>query len=268
MTAGRLSRPSHRKRFSVTGTRAPSNIVERTIGVLWNRDKPMKAQHREYYDLLGVLSDASQDEIKKAFRAKAKECHPDHHPGDAEKESTFKRLSIVYGVLSNPDSRRHYDETGDGPQIDNILTEVYGLIIQTFQTLKKAAGDDILYGDPFKRMKDVFTESKDDAEGHIKKLKSQNDRNDKLIKKITHKAGGKDSFLHLALAEEKRENGRQMERAKHAIEIMDRACAVLDEFTFKAEKRIDNVTDRRSRVFSFGFGSHTFDVDSMFGTKS
>jgi DnaJ-class molecular chaperone len=204
--------------------------------------------HREYYDILGVQPDASQEDIKKAFRAKAKECHPDHHPGDAAKERAFKLLSIAYGVLCDTDKRKHYDETGSGPAID-IMGEVYGLIVQTFQKIVQAGGDDVLYSDPLKRMKDLFTESKGQAEGHIQKMTACNERNDKLIKKITHRDVGKGSFLHMALEQEKRQNASNMEKARHAIEIMDRACEVLDEFTFKADKRKEDVFDHRRSPF-------------------
>jgi molecular chaperone DnaJ len=67
-------------------------------------------QQKNYYSVLGVDEKASQADIKKAFRTLAKECHPDHHPGDAGAEARFKDISEAYEVLSDVAKRKKYDE--------------------------------------------------------------------------------------------------------------------------------------------------------------
>ncbi len=69
-------------------------------------------EKRDYYEVLGVDKKASADEIKKAYRKKAIQYHPDRNPGDKEAEEKFKEAAEAYDVLSNPDKRARYDQFG------------------------------------------------------------------------------------------------------------------------------------------------------------
>ena len=70
------------------------------------------ADKRDYYEVLGIDKSASADDIKKAYRKKAKEFHPDLHPGDKECEQKFKEVNEAYEVLSDADKRAKYDQYG------------------------------------------------------------------------------------------------------------------------------------------------------------
>ncbi|MGI6189020.1 MAG: molecular chaperone DnaJ [Clostridiales bacterium] len=71
---------------------------------------------RDYYEVLGIERNASDDEIKRAYRRLAKKYHPDLNPGDAEAEAKFKEINEAYNVLINPETRAQYDRFGhEGP---------------------------------------------------------------------------------------------------------------------------------------------------------
>ncbi|MDD4589679.1 MAG: molecular chaperone DnaJ [Parabacteroides sp.] len=69
---------------------------------------------RDYYEVLGVDKNATADEIKKAYRKKAIQFHPDKNPGNKEAEENFKEAAEAYDVLSNPQKRQRYDQFGFG----------------------------------------------------------------------------------------------------------------------------------------------------------
>ena len=96
---------------------------------------------RDYYEVLGVAKNASEAEIKKAYRKLAIKYHPDRNPGDKEAEEKFKEAAEAYNVLSDPDKRARYDQYGfaaeqmgggaggfdfGGMDINDFLRNVFG----------------------------------------------------------------------------------------------------------------------------------------------
>src|ERR1700694_5463043 len=96
---------------------------------------------RDYYETLGVKRDASDDDIKKAYRKLARRYHPDRNPGDKQAEARFKEISEAHDVLGDPEKRKQYDRgagtfggftSGQGPGgfdvggFGDILSNLFG----------------------------------------------------------------------------------------------------------------------------------------------
>lgn len=96
---------------------------------------------KNYYEILGVDSSASTEEIKKAFRRVARESHPDANPDDPEAEARFKLAAEAYEVLSDPERRRRYDH-GDTIDLSDLFRGTGGLD----DLLRSVFGDSGFFG--------------------------------------------------------------------------------------------------------------------------
>lgn len=97
------------------------------------RKPARKVQEMEFYDVLGVPSNATQAEIKKAYYMKAKQNHPDRHPDDPEAHTKFQKIGQAYQVLSDETLRANYDAGGQSgvegaPKVDSatLFAMIFG----------------------------------------------------------------------------------------------------------------------------------------------
>ena len=67
----------------------------------------------DYYKILGVKKDIAQDDLRAAYKKRAKQFHPDLHPNDPKAKAKFQALNEAYDVLSDPEKRKKYDQYGE-----------------------------------------------------------------------------------------------------------------------------------------------------------
>jgi molecular chaperone DnaJ len=108
--------------------------------------------HRDFYNVLGVARNASQDDIKKAYRNLAMRWHPDRNPGNEEVVQRFKDITEAYRTLSDPEKRARYDRLGplytpDGrpPRPDEVSEVVGTMFGNLFRRRGAQPGEDLRY---------------------------------------------------------------------------------------------------------------------------
>ena len=78
---------------------------------------------KDYYDILEIKKNATEKEIKQAYRKLARKYHPDVNPGDSSAETKFKEINKAYEVLSDPEKRKKYNQFGDNWQYADQFTK-------------------------------------------------------------------------------------------------------------------------------------------------
>jgi len=105
-------------------------------------------QKRDYYEILGIRKDASDQEIKSAYRKLAIQHHPDKNAGNKEAEEKFKEGAEAYSVLSDPDQRARYDRFGHAG-VSSSAGGFQGFDPDIFSDFSDILGDFFGFGDIF-----------------------------------------------------------------------------------------------------------------------
>jgi len=122
---------------------------------------PLAAAKKDYYELLAVNRNASEDDLKKAYRKLALQYHPDRNPGDKQAEEKFKEISEAYSVLSDAQKRAQYDQFGhaafgdggpagggfdfSGGGFEDVFGDIFGEFFGGGRRRGQSRGDDLRY---------------------------------------------------------------------------------------------------------------------------
>ena len=105
-------------------------------------------QKKDYYKILGLQKTASQDDIKKAYRKLAVKYHPDKNAGNKQAEQKFKQISQAYGVLSDPQKRKQYDNPvhSFNPFSGSPFQDQYDSVFESFFTNRRSRSGSPFFG--------------------------------------------------------------------------------------------------------------------------
>jgi curved DNA-binding protein CbpA len=177
-----------------------------------------------YYDELGVPTNATNEEIRAAFRRKAKKLHPDRNGGDAEK---MARANRAYETLSAPTKRLTYDRTGEDapPPTDKIAQDTVLKNVMEWFTAEHNSGD--LIGDVTKRLD---YEQRGLLQQTIEGGKVAK-RLEKRLKKLKYRGKAHD-FLSVSLNFRITQVRQEVERLKDQAAMLDRAKELLKAYEY------------------------------------
>jgi len=193
----------------------------------------------DLYETLGVDKDASPEEIKAAYRRRAKDCHPDKNGGDPDKAEEFKQVALAHRVLSDEEERAHYDRTGGTrSKANDPETQARNEIITTFMTVVTALKpEDVAHSNLVELTAKGLEAHRQDGRNCVrecdKSLKKLN-----AVKKRLQKKEAADPFLEAVIEGSIAAAERATAQAVDGIAILDKALDLLlnsYEYDFEAD---------------------------------
>lgn len=170
---------------------------------------------KNLYEILDVRKDASESDIKKAYRKKAQSSHPDKEGGD---EELFKAVQKAYEILSDANKRKHYDETGEeskGNLNNDVIESLIGIVLNVVQ------GNDVKRNNILETAITLVHRQQDAHRSKRKQAETQYERLAEAARRIKC-VEGKENILKLALES-------QASWIKIAIEEIDKVLSIGEE---------------------------------------
>lgn len=184
------------------------------------------------YQELGVGKDADDGEIKRAYRKRARNAHPD--TGGSHEE--MQRVNAAYKLLANPESRKHYDETGESEQfVDEgaqIANAVATLVLQVIEAVDVAHQDviDIARNE----VKKAIADTKTQRAQHQKAIAKR----ERALKRLVRRKPGVNR-IEMMLEHEIAKMKAGLAQGDKAIEFRERMLAILDEYDYRVDEQTE-----------------------------
>lgn len=213
---------------------------------------------RTPYEALDVDRKATTDTIKRNYRRKAKEFHPDKG-GDAQE---FAEVAKAYKLLTDSQRRKHYGETGDEGETEGVQQSAAVSILAGFfqQAVIQAINDNSFREhDIIAIMRTKAKERQQSAKQNAKTAEKAAERMTKLKAKVVNKGSG--DLLERMFDEPIREFGIQVASMNAEAEACGQAVELLADYEFKSDKPQDKWTDTRATVWKKDIDFMTFAKD-------
>lgn len=191
----------------------------------------MKPLDRDLYQVLGVDKDADEDKLKKAFREKARE----HHPDVGGDEEEFKWVSLAYNILGDGDKRKTYDATGCAiDEATVVRKKAEGHIVNTLtHFIMQNQLDKLVYVDVMDKMQEVLKSAKKNFRSKKKDNQSRIEQLNGLKSRFRHRGSGL-NLAHVVLDNQIEMTCRQIGQIDVEIKSLDTAIKIIkDEYEFE-----------------------------------
>lgn len=194
--------------------------------------------NQNLYDILGVLPDASFEEIKKAYHKKTKEYHPDHNNGD---DTLQKKLNYAYNILKDVESRRRYDKTGSHEKNNSDEEMIYSDIIQLFfqviQENKTNIDNDV---DIIKLLNLKIKNIRKNSISYKKELEFNIKICEKVKNKIKNKKNNRNLF-HVALNTEINDLKNKITETDNKLKKVEKMLEILENYETEIIMKLDEL---------------------------
>lgn len=186
----------------------------------------IKTKFMSHYETIGVHETATAEEIKKAYRERSKELHPDANDGD---DKGFAKLAKAYKVLSDPEKRKKYDETGidtennEAEQVNSIMAGLTLAFLEHAPSVKTESLTDFV--------KKQVKEQLGNAKSAVTKLEKEIDRAENAKNRIVRKELGHN--LILSVFENKISEARtNIVRHNEAVLLFDKVLEEIESYSY------------------------------------
>jgi len=210
--------------------------------------KTKKMNKKNPYKTLNVPTNATQDEIKKAYKNKAKKSHPDVG-GD---ENEFKEISSAYALLADPKKREYYDQYGDEPQSQDSTLNKATRLINTLidQMLQKHTPEEVLKQDFIKEMKNAITDNKNKLKQEVANQNTMMERLSKMIEifeeKLSHEGKNIKINIFITNVEEKKNYVmRNLKDLDDQEKVLDKSLEILSDYNFDYDKQFEEQLEQQ-----------------------